>query len=255
MGDDFLYSKRNIVPLNVQKVFVMHVKKGYEERRAHIENMLERLGIDCEFMLDGDIEDLSSEVIHRYFTGTAMSGKTPGTSCALKHLLTYRTIIERNMNGALILEDDIRLSRNFVKVFNKTMDELDTIYKNNDRPVIISYEDTRLRFVPRSKRRHNKLLYPGHCDRMTGAYYINMAGARLILEYAMTHKLDRPIDLTHRKLLDEGKISYLWCQPTVASQGSATGQFNSSISLQKKILRPLMWRLQRAYKIILYFFR
>lgn len=125
MGDDFLYSKRNIVPLNVQKVFVMHVKKGYEERRAHIENMLERLGIDCEFMLDGDIEDLSSEVIHRYFTGTVMSGKTPGTSCALKHLLTYRTIIERNMNGALILEDDIRLSRNFVKVFNKTMDELE----------------------------------------------------------------------------------------------------------------------------------
>ena len=41
-----------------EKVLVLHVKQGYEERAKHIEKMLGELHIPFEYILDGDIKEI-----------------------------------------------------------------------------------------------------------------------------------------------------------------------------------------------------
>jgi glycosyl transferase family 25 len=84
------------------KVFVLHVKKGYEERAAHIDSMMSRLGIEFEYFLAGDIPDLTPELLDKYFTGM-MKATLPVTSCATKHLLCHEKIVADNLPCALIL--------------------------------------------------------------------------------------------------------------------------------------------------------
>ena len=69
------------------KVIVLHVKAGYEERERHIRNMLGAEGIDFEFLLDGDMADLTPEVFDRYFTDD-MKQVTTLPSMLLKRLWT-----------------------------------------------------------------------------------------------------------------------------------------------------------------------
>lgn len=236
-------------------VFVLHIKKGYESRALHVEKMLGRMNIPFEYILDGDIPDLTDDVLDRYFVGSTMKGGYPYTSCSYKHLLAYKEMLHRDIEGALVLEDDIFLKKNFQRIFDKSIEEMHEYAKTYHEPILISYEDTRLRFVPRSTRKKGKVIYKGDRDRMAGAYYINKKAAKLLLEYAETHKFDRPIDLVHCKLLKEGKLTYFWCQPTVATQGSHTGAFSSAINFQKSLLYPLTWQLKLFYKKLLYYLR
>lgn len=241
--------------LNVRKVFVLHVRKGYEKRGQHIERMLGKMGVPFEYILDGDVCDLTDDVLDRYFRGEMMKGQYPFTSCSYKHLLAYKEIEDRDIDGALILEDDIFLKKDFIRIFNKSMDEVRKYSDEHPGPVIISYEDTRLRFIPRSKRKKDTVIYKADRDRMTGAFYINRAAARLLTEYAETHKFDLPIDLMYCKLLRDGRLTYFWCQPTVATQGSHTGAFTSAINFKKNIFYPLSWQFKLHYRKLLYFFR
>lgn len=237
------------------ETLVLHVKKGFENRARHIEKMLGRMGIRFEYILDGDVEDITPDILRRYFKGDKMAGPYPHTSCALKHLAAYRVILERGLDGALVLEDDIFLKKNFIKVFNKSMEELDALSDSGVLPVIVSYEDTRLRFVPRSRRRKGVVLYDGDRDRMAGAYYINRAAASVVLGHAETKRVDIQIDLLHCALLRDGRLRYLWCQPTVATQGSHNGRLASGIAINKSVFSPPAWRLKLVYKKLLYWLR
>lgn len=228
-------------------IFVIHVRTGYEDRAAHIEDMMSRMGLTFEYILDGDKTDLSPEILDRWFAGT-MKCASGATSCTYKHLLAYHAIVSRGLPGALVLEDDIVLTPRFSEVAVHTVDELP-----QGEPAIISYEDTRLRFVPRSMRRKGRYLYPGDRDRFAGALYINAEAAALILAEAGKHKMDCPVDIYHRRLLDSGKLKYYWSHPCTASQGSFNGLFATSIDENRE--KVLAWKVRRLYRRLLYFFR
>lgn len=237
------------INLTNKAVFVLHVKKGYEDREQHIKAMLQKMNIPFSWILDGDIADLTPEILDKYFAGDMhKAGAT--ASCAYKHVLAYKDIIAKNLDGALILEDDIQLDpRLFIGIFNKSLTELNS---EEQEPSIISYEDTRLRFVPKSKRVGGKVLYPGDRDRMAGAYYINKKGAELIINELEKQAMEIPVDWYHAKLLHENKLKYYWCQPTIATQGSHIGTFKSSISIKDNLWITLKWRFKRFYKKWLY---
>lgn len=220
-----------------------------------MDSQMQRHPFPFEYILEGDVEAMSKQDFHTYFTekevekGVRMNMSNV-TSCALKHLLAYERIIAENRPGALILEDDVILSKDFDNVFQQTLAEYREMY--TAQPVIISYEDTRLRFVPRSKRQKGRFLYPGDRDRMAAAYFINRNAAQVILHEAKTTKCHLPIDLYHRHLLGLGKLCYLWCQPTIASQGSFTGLFPSTLSEKTQFMERIIWMCKLAYKKILY---
>jgi glycosyl transferase family 25 len=232
-------------------VLVIHVSSGYEQRAEHIQKMLGEKGIPFTFVLEGDKSELTPEVLDDYFADR-MHQATAETSCTYKHLLAYECIVKEKLPGALVLEDDIVFYKRFISVFNQTLDELSAL---SDAPAIISYESSRLRFVPRSQRVKGQRLYPGDRDRMAGAYYINQAAARLILSLAHEEKCRLPIDLWHRQLLENHQLTYYWCQPTIAVQGSFTGRFRSSLSSKKEFLPFIFWFLKLNYKLLLYFVR
>ena len=240
------------------KVFVIHAKK-FLDRKKYMDEMLKAHPYPYEYVWEGDVETMTEVELNRYFSdkelpnGTRMNTPSNMASCALKHFYAYEKIIAQNLSGALILEDDAILQKAFDEIYPQTMQEYESMYANEN--VIISYEDTRLRFVPRSKREKGRFLYPGDRDRMTGCYFINQSAARMILDELRSSKCHLPIDLYHRHLLNQGKLVYLWCQPTIASQGSHTGLFISTLSPTSQVLKHFVWRCKLAYKKFLYHMR
>lgn len=231
------------------RIIVLHVARGYEARARHIEGMMRRHGLDFEYMLRGDIPEVTSEVLSEYFSDS-FGGANAFTSCSYKHLLAYSRIVEQEWPGAVVMEDDAIIFRKFCWLLNEGLQQLGCA---ENGPAILSLEDTRLRFVPYSRRRKGQLVYPGDRDRLAGCYYINRAGAEAVLDYARSHKLDRPIDTFHRLMLDRGLLRYWWLQPAIATQGSFTGLFPSSLSTRySRMVTPLLWRLKLAYRKLLY---
>lgn len=237
-----------------EKVLVLHVKVGYEERAKHIEHMLHDKQVSFEYITDGDQADITEEVLDRYFVG-AMHNITAATSCALKHFYAYERILQNNWDGALILEDDMIFYNHFLKIFDQCMLECQDRKLSN---ILISFEDSSLHFVPRSKRRKNTHLYLAKRDRFAGCYYISKECAQLIMDHVATHKCDLPIDLLHKDLITKASLPYYWCHPTIATQGSHTGLYSSSISqksAKKTNYRKYTWKAKLAYKKLLYWCR
>ena len=235
-------------------IFVLHVRQGYDDRRRHMEAMMQAHGLHFEYVLEDDKSDLTPDVVGRYFAGD-MARVQAATSCAAKHLAAYRRIVERNLEGALILEDDMLLHRDFNRVMGECLAE---VRRRHLDGALCSLEDSLLKFVPRSQRRRGVHLYPAQRDRLGGAYYCTRGAAMTILAEAERRKCDRPIDLFHSLLLSQGLIGYYWCHPCIASQGTACGRFCSSIDRRgrrKQRYRRRMWRLKLAYKRLVYYLR
>lgn len=65
-----------------------------------------------------------------------------------------------------------------------------------------------------------------------------------------------PIDGFHNLCLKNGIIDMYWSQPPVSIQGSLNGSIKSLIDNKRiGLKRRLAFKLQRIYKICLYFFR
>ena len=145
-------------------VLVLHVKNGYEDRARHMEAMLGARNIPFTYILDGDISDLNQNILTKYFA-EGMRKFDGATSCALKHIYAYEYIISHGLEGALIMEDDMLLYKNFESIFQKCMQEC------KDRMLdycLISLEDSNLQFVKGSVRIKGQCLYLGARDRFTG---------------------------------------------------------------------------------------
>lgn len=236
------------------RVFVIH-PKHLKERELHINRMLHRIGLDYEFMNEGESEEKVQEYFEKYLKDgeEKMLQRVPRSLCTISHFLVYEKIVSEKLDGALVLEDDAVLYSNFLPLFRQTMVEYRNFY--SQQRCIISYEDSSLQFIPRSQREEGRMLYPGKKDRTAGVYYINNVAATAILSRLQYDRCDVAIDLYHNKLLKDGFITYLWCQPALATQGSFTGAFRSSLSKKKDIMIKLRWQFKRNYKRLLYWLR
>lgn len=234
---------------------ILHVKTQ-KDREQNVALIKEELGFPCELMLDGDISDLNDEIIDKYFYDLGndkLHSYSAVTSCAYKHFLCCKYIIDHNLPGALILEDDIFLYDNFHDIFSQSLKEYQKRYADN--PVLINYEDSALLFVPRSERRKGQILYEKKEHRFAGCYYINRKGAEVIWNYVSENKTHYPSDWTHMEIAKKGLLKYLWSHPTIATQGSANGLIPSSISTRKRGKLRLKWFFKLYYKKLLYFIR
>lgn len=237
------------------KIFLIHPSVGFKQREVFIREQLHPLGLDYEIVSECDAgSDSLKSKSEKWFGGHIINATDNIKSCTAKHLSAYEKILERNLNGALILEDDVKIDRRFREILLKSISELDQRKEFRDTAVIISYENTRLRFIERSRRKKGQLLYKGDRDRMAAAYYINNAACKTLLDHAMKEKLKDPIDLEHNKALRNGLITYLWCQPAVATQGSFDGTFTTSLGKKKKFTR-FRWNTKLLYHKLLYWLR
>jgi glycosyl transferase family 25 len=238
------------------QVIVIHVR-GQIEREAFMQKQLDELGWPFHYVLEGDVSDLTPEILDRYFLKDGkpetMYGQFPRTSCAYKHLLATQFILDHDLEGALIIEDDLLLYPTFKALFLKSMDEYATQYAQ--LPFIANYEESSLLLVPRSQRKRGQILYPASRDRYAGCYYLNKYAANVIMEYVKSNKSDTTSDCLHNRLVHQGLLKYFWSHPCLACQCSADGSMPTLIPTKPRPLKRLKWFYKRLYKHLLYYFR
>lgn len=238
------------------QLLIIHVR-GNEERKRYVEGQIAPLAMPYTFINDGNVEDLTPEIIDRYFADNGekdtMYGAFPRTSCAYKHILAMQYIVDNDLPGALVLEDDIRLKPSFKAVFTQSLKELEREHKGE--ACIVNYEESSLMLVPRSERRKGQVLYKAERDRFAGCMYITKAAAQAILAYIAEHKSRYTSDVLHYNLIKEGIITYYWSHPCIACQCSCDGSMPTMIPTKPRPYKRLKWFYKKIYKTILYFFR
>lgn len=234
------------------KVYSVITRRASAERVEWLNRQLSARGLTAEPMLQGDIDDLDEAMLDRCFAGD-MHRPAPATSCAAKHLLIARAMCDAPDDWAMVVEDDVMFKRNFDRIFPQILAEIQAF--DPEQPILLSLEDTRLRFVPRSRRRAARYVYDAPHDRFTACYLLNRAAARAITRTLETVKCDVPIDIFHTKLARMGVLRYMWAEPPVASQASQRGKLQSTINDPAGRLKTLKWYFKYHYRRLLYFFR
>ena len=235
------------------RTFVIHPDR-LKERGEHIDRMMKRLGMDYEFVNEGHDEQHIQALLDQYMKDgrEQLHRKIPRALCTLSHFLAYEHIVSEGLEGALVLKDDIALDNTFRPLFEQSLKEYREHYA--DKSIFISYEDSALRFVPRSQREKGRMLYPAKKGRMAGCYFINFKAAKAVLDHLKAERCDLAIDWFHNDLIDKGLLECLWCQPTIATQGTFSGAFHSSLVSDGSFVR-LRWLFKKNYKKFLYWFR
>ncbi|RJX72401.1 3-deoxy-D-manno-octulosonic acid transferase [Vibrio sinensis] len=209
----------------IEHVFVIHVSEGYEERRQHIESHLPKCGLaSFEYMLDGDIKDLTTDVLESLFKGSSQSA--PEKSCFYKHFLVYKAIVERKLPFALVLEDDAYLAKDFSNKLKRVVDEASN-YSN----YLINIESAYLS-VPIKYRVANQHIYLAKYTKMTGGYVIDYVAAKKIYDYLLLNPAHLPIDVYQSEMRDIIGFNICWSHPALVQQGSKNGTFASSINCE-----------------------
>jgi len=239
------------VRLDVGHVYVIHVSSGAEARAASIERQLARHEISFEYVLERDMKDLTPEWLDQWFDAP-MNVVQPRTSCCSKHLVAYQRMLRDGRNDALVLEDDMFLSENFVEELNQSLEELRSRAGVIDA-AYISLENSGLR--PLSKiatREPGVTLYRAPKGRDTGAYWLTRASAERFLHRAATAKIRESTPFFQNILFESGAVELYWRHPAIAEQGSHSGKFDSLVTEHRtgRMRRP-RWLARKAFQLYL----
>lgn len=229
--------------------YVIHVKKGYEERERSIVEQFAGLELAFEWVLDHDIPDLTPAVLGRYgYHGTKL--RPAEISCSLKHIGAWERIAAADAPGAFVFEDDVLLDlRRFKPVVAAALAEFAA---GADEAGYISLGDGCALYVPWTKLRRHHYLYPAEQVRATDSYYLTRVAARRLLEMIGREGFYLPADHLLNRLCHQLEIPILWLSPTVVSQGSHTGRFASQIQAwdrgeAKEKVKWLVKKFRRKY--------
>jgi glycosyl transferase family 25 len=233
--------------LDVDQVYVIHVRNGAEDRAASIERQLGARGIPFEYVLEGDRDELTPVSMARWFRGP-MLAPTAETSCSFKHLLACERLVGGGHRSALVLEDDILLSPRFVTELNRSITELRQRDDADADFAVISLENTGLEKV-RSPAAGGTLLRADH-GRAAGAYWLSRGAAERLLRRAASEQLDVPIDHFQNHLFQTGEVQIWWRHPAIAEQGSHNGIFSSLLVPDRSgPLRRLKWLARKSWQL------
>lgn len=230
--------------------YVLHVKKGFEDREESIVEQFSRLDLPFEWVLDYDKNEITPEILREYKYFGTLSDAT--ISCALKHICAWERIAHGNSEGAFVFEDDVLLNiPNYKTVVQEALAEF---YAQWPGCGYISLGNGCAMYVPWTKTRKNKRLYPAKHIRAADSYWINRETAKQKIQWVREHGFSLPADHLIDKITSELGIPILWLEPTIASQGSHTGLFRSSIQhLERgKFIDRIGWMVKIVRRKYLY---
>lgn len=232
------------------KAYVLHVKKGYEDRKKNITEQFSKLGMPFEWVLDYDKDEISDHILTQY--GYRGDMKIEAVSCALKHICAWERLARSSHDEALFFEDDVILDlKNFKKRLSDALDEKASRWPEAS---YISLGNGCALYVPWTKRRKGRHLYKAGYARAADSYWMNRHTAQMMTQWIAIHGFKLPADHLIDYICSELKIPILWLDPTVAEQGSHTGLFPSSIQdLERgKLIDRLEWKIKIFRRKYLY---
>jgi len=210
------------------KIFVVHYKK-LVERKKHILDQFEKYNIiDYEF-IEIDRDELDTQNVGIFQENYSKSQ----IAIALSHFYAYTQIMDKYDNG-LIFEDDVILSDDFINIFNKYLTQLpkdyDMLFIGNGCNLHIESD----KIIP-NQYIYNKFWIPTEWGgdgptRCTDSYLVNKKCAIKICNYIsnLSYKINHTIDWWLNIAARDNVFKVYWAEPTIASQGTETGLFQST---------------------------
>jgi len=230
--------------------YVIHVKKGYEDRERSIVAQFGDLAQPFQWLLDYDIADLTPEIIDHYgYNGTKL--RPSEISCSLKHIAAWERLVASQAPGAFILEDDAIIDRSrFLPVAAAALAE----FPVNEAAGCLSLGDGYGLYVPWTKLKRGRYLYPAEQMRASDCYFLTRSAALNMLELIRQEGFYLPADHLINRLCHQLDIPILWVAPTLATQGSHSGLFSSMIQTEVKggRLAQLLWAVKKLRRKYLY---
>jgi glycosyl transferase family 25 len=211
------------------KIFILHYSKLAERKESILKQFQEQKITDYEFIEDFDKDNLTEKELGRFQNlGTAK------ISLILKHFLAYEKISEK-YKEALILEDDVLLSDGFVNKLAEYMKELPKTYD------MLFIGDGLDFHIPENEIIPGKHIYrkglnstPSTGDgasRCADSYIVSNKCAKHLSDYIKksNKKIDKTLDFWINNAARDLTLEVYWAEPTIVSQGSFTGKFETSL--------------------------
>jgi len=221
--------------ISVDKVFVLHVKKGYEDRAVHMENQLKKFGIEFEYILDYDIEDLTDEDLDKYYRKDNTLDN-PNLSIGMKHINVLNKIVANRYNLTLVFEDDVFLDKSFNEIVENAIKEL----KGKGEGNVVSLGNAGNLYVDKKEIKKQTYLYKNRKHRAADSYIIDLKAAERRLEWLKRNKTVETAGHMYNTIDNEVGNNIFWLHPTIVEQGSQNGFMKSSVS-RNKFLHRFRW--------------
>jgi glycosyl transferase family 25 len=210
------------------KVFIIHYKKLLERKIHILEQFIKNDIKDYEF-IEIDRDEIPDDVLP-FFTDNYNKALM---AIALSHFHVYKQIVE-NHDHVLILEDDAMLADDFTIKLNRYLAELppdyDMFFIGNGAFLHIDPS-----IIEPNKHIYKKDPYPSEwgglgATRCVDSYIVSKKGAIQMCEYIqnLKYKIKDPIDFWLNIPILEMKMNIYWAEPTIVSQGTQNGLFESS---------------------------
>lgn len=220
--------------MQIDKIYVLHVKKGYEEREVHMNALMKKHGLEFEYILDYDIPDLSEEIIARYYKKTHTLD-APNLSVGLKHISILKKIVDNSFQKTLVFEDDVFLDENFVNKLSQALEEV-----KDKKGYVISLGNAANHYTKKELIVEGKYLYKNSKHRAADSYLLDYEAAKRRYEWFEDNKTDQTAGWMYNYIDKEMGIDIYWMTPTIVEQGSQNGLMESSIQ-KNKLFGRLRW--------------
>lgn len=214
------------------KIFILHYSKLIE-RKNNILLQFEKQNItDYEFIEFFDKDTLTEDDKKLFIPNF----KPSMISLMLKHFYVYKEIASK-YSHALILEDDVILTNNFINILNNYMTQLpnnyDMLFIGNGCALHI---DAKLQKPNQNiyLKDKNNLFNCGHhvhgISRCSDSYIVSNKCAKQLCHYIdnLQYKINLPSDWWINLADKHNNFNIYWAEPTIVVQGTETGLYKSS---------------------------
>ncbi|MSQ69148.1 MAG: glycosyltransferase family 25 protein [Gammaproteobacteria bacterium] len=234
-------------------IFVINLTHD-EARRAHMQVLLQRLGLRAELVPGVDGRRLSAADRAAYDPARALrvygvAMMDTEIACYLSHYRLWERMVREQLEVALILEDDLEISANFPQLIAELLADPSPPW------LVVRLESQRNRVLDpktlKDRGRPIKTLMAGTLVELnihvlgSGAYLMRQTGARRLLDYG--RRIFMPLDHTMDRFWENGIVPYV-VRPLPVRQRAALGTSIGARPAGRHKGYPLAVRIARRWQ-------
>ena len=213
------------------KVLVLHYSKLVDRKKYILEQFTKHNITNYEFIELYDKDEISD--LHKSKFIEFPLNNLGHMSLFLKHIHAFEEIANK-YDRALIFEDDIILSNNFITKYNEYMKQLP-----DDYDMFFLGDGCKLH-IPNIYIKENVHVYNSNLSplapnnkgltRCLDSYVVTKKCAQTIINYYNSLKMpiNKPNDHWLNDVIGIHNLQSYWAEPTIVTQGSETGKFKKS---------------------------